>query len=278
MFGGFDPKDDKHEFLERRRGVSIGLAVGIYAAVIVGMMYMPKPEPVEEEPVEVQLAPQPEPEEEPPEDLEIEEEPEEEPPPPPPPNAKPRPQNSKPKPAPEVETPQEISDEELSESDEAKKDQAGDGYGTGDPNKSGTGTKPEAKPVAEEKPEPKPEKAPPKRDPTKPTTLTREDKPAKPDPGNRAPEYPKPMQSRGIEGQVVVKYEVDHKARLRKIKFIRVTNNATKASIQEKANDAMKKAVAKAMSTWKFLEPCRHPDGKPFTCVMRKSFPFKLKK
>ena len=68
MFGGFDPKDDKHEFLERKRGVSIGLAVGVYAAVIVGMMYMPKPEPVEEEPVEVQLAPQPEPEEEPPEE------------------------------------------------------------------------------------------------------------------------------------------------------------------------------------------------------------------
>lgn len=279
MFGGFDPKEQKHQYLERRRGVSLAAALAIYTGVIVGFQYLPEPKEEEEEPVEVELAPQPEPEEEPPEDLEIEEEPEpEEPPPPPPPNQKPRPKDQQPKPAPKVETPQEISDQELDESNEAKKDQAGGGWGSGEPKKTGTGTKPDAEKKPEPKPEPKAEKKPPKRDTNKPTTLTRDDKPAKLDPSNPQPRYPTPMQKRGIEGLVVVKLTIDKQARLRKLKFTRVTNNATKASDQEKANEVMKKEVAKALSRWKFLEPCRHPDGEAFTCVMTQRFPFKLKK
>ena len=278
MFGGFDPSEKKHEFLERKRGTAVVLSILIYGGSIVGFQFMPEPKPPEEEPVEVELAPQPEPEEEP-EDMEIEEEEEEpeEPPPPPPPNSKPQPKKAKP--APKVETPQEVTDTELDESEGAKKDQAGGGWGSGEQG-GGTGTKPKEEPKEAPKEAPKEEakKAPPKRDNKKPTTLTREDKPAKPDPGNPPPRYPKAMQKRGIEGKVIVKITIDQQARLRKIKFTSVTNNATKESDKEKANEVMKKEVAKALSRWKFLEPCRHPDGKAFTCVMRQSFPFRLKK
>ena len=277
MFGGFDPSDSKHEFLERRRGVSIVLAVAVYGGMVVGFMNLPEPKPVEEAPVPVELAPQPEPEEEEePEELEIEEEPEE-PPPPPPPTSKPQPRDQQPKPAPKVETPQEIDDRELDESTEAKPDQAGGGWGSVEPKRTGTGTKPDAEPKPEPKPEAKPE-APPKRDDKKPTTLTRDDKPARPDPGNKMPEYPSAMQKRGISGTVVIKIEIDPKARIRKIKFTKVENDATKDSDREKANELMKKVVAKAVARWKYLEPCRHPDGKAFTCVMTQRFPFKLKK
>ena len=270
MFGGFDPGARKHQFFDRYRGVAIAVVLVLYGVVYVlaSQMDFEAPEP-EEEIVPVELAPTPV-EEEPVEE-EIEEEPEEEPPAPPPPNAKPR--TGPKKPAPKLETPTELSEQELAESDAAADGQAGEGGG-------GTGpAKPAAeKPKAEPKPEPEKKKAPPKRDPKKPTTLTRADKPAKKAKGNPQPRYPSAMQKRGIEGLVIVKITVDPKGRLRKIKFIKVTNNATKESHVQKANEAMKKEVGRALSQWKFTEPCRHPDGQAFTCVMRERFPFKLKR
>ena len=148
----------------------------------------------------------------------------------------------------------------------------GGGGGTGPAKPAGDSVK------KEEKPEPPKKKAPPKRDPKKPTTLTRADKAAKKAAGNPQPKYPSAMQKRGIEGLVVVKMTIDQKARLRKLKFVKVTNNATKESHIAKANEVMKKEVGRALSKWKFTEPCRHPDGQAFTCVMRERFPFKLKR
>jgi hypothetical protein len=269
MFGGFDPRARKHEFFDRHRGPAIMVVLALYGAVYYASSQIElEPPEVEEKVVAVELAPSPV-EEEPVE--EIEEEPEE-PPAPPPPNA--RKSSGPKKPAPKLETPTDLSEQDLQESDAAADGQAGGGGG-------GTGpAKPGGEATEQEKtPEPLPKKkAPPKRDPKKPTTLTRADKPAKKAPGNPQPRYPSAMQKRGIEGLVVVKITIDQKARLRKLKFIKVTNNATKESHIAKANEVMKKEVGRALSKWKFTEPCRHPDGQAFTCVMRERFPFKLKR
>ncbi len=269
MFGGFDPGAPKHQFFDRHRGAAIVVVLALYGAVYyAGSQVEFEPPEVKEEVVAVELAASPV-EEEPVEELE-EEEPEE-PPAPPPPNAR---RSSGPKkPAPKLETPTDLSEQDLAESDAASDGQAGGGGGgTGPAKPAGDSVK------KEEKPEPPKKKAPPKRDPKKPTTLTRADKPAKKAAGNPQPKYPSAMQKRGIEGLVVVKMTIDQKGRLRKLKFVKVTNNATKESHIAKANEVMKKEVGRALSKWKFTEPCRHPDGQAFTCVMRERFPFKLKR
>lgn len=273
MFGGFDPQDRKHEFFARQRVPATILALLINAGLGAAMAYYGSlpPAPEKEEEVAVELAPEPKAEE--PEEMDIEEEPEPEEAPPPPPNSKPQPQN---KPAPKVETPTEVTDKQLEESEKAASNQAGDGSGSGT---SGQGTKTTpTDPTPEKEPEPEPEKAPPKRDDSKPTSLTRTDKPAKFEEPRAMPAYPPAMQSRGIEGEVVVKIHVYRDKTIRKLTFTKVENNADTDELKAKANEAMKKLVTKAISSWKVAEPCKHSDGTPFVCTMTQKFPFKLEK
>jgi hypothetical protein len=274
MFGGFDPQDRKHEFFARQRVPATILALLINAGLGAAMAYYGSlpPAPEKEEEVAVELAPEPKAEE--PEEMDIEEEPEPEEAPPPPPNSKPQPNN---KPAPKVETPTEVTDTELTESEKAASTQAGDGSGTGTSGQ-GTKTEPTKEPEKAPEPEPEPEKAPPKRDDSKPTSLTRTDKPAKFEEPRAMPAYPPAMQSRGIEGEVVVKIHVYRDKTIRKLTFTKVENNADTDELKTKANEAMKKLVTKAISSWKVAEPCKHSDGTAFVCTMTQKFPFKLEK
>ncbi len=283
MFGGFDPGERNNEFFENRRGQAIGLSIFAYL-LCVGLYFgiqaltPPKEEVVEEEVIDVLLAP--EPEEDKPEEPEEEPEPEEpEPEEPPPPTAPPPPPGVTPPPpsdeVPPVEDapPVDVSDKEIGK--DAPVGPQGSGYGTGEPGGKGDGTgdgegdKPEGTPTEEKKPPPKVVAS---------DVLTPNDTPAKPDPSNPSPEYPPPMQKRGIEGKVAVKYTVHQSGKLTKVAFTTVSNTATKPEEIEKANEAMKKAVQKAMAQWKFLEPCKRDGKKAFTCTMKKTFPFKLKK
>lgn len=184
----------------RRFGASLllaALAFGLVAGSLVVASAAVRSGPPEEELVQVEFAPPPEPEPEP------------EPPPPQPEPPPPEPERPEPRPRvqrDELVQPEEISDEELEESDDALVDDDGTGGpvdGFLDGTRGGTGTAPAPEP----EPEPEPPPPPPRpRGPVmRPENATGGDMI-----GGMPPiTYPPGARASGVQGMVIIKCAID---------------------------------------------------------------------
>jgi hypothetical protein len=273
LFRGFDTTR-RDSVIERRRGASILIALGIYfAAGGYGVyLHLQKVQSVdvllepELKDFVAEEAPEPEPEPE-----------EEAPPPPPEPQPKPA-ERPKPKPQPKL-VPDKAPEAPPPEADRARDDKA---YGTGEGG-AGAGKAPDKRPEPEKKSEPKKEpelKKEPKPkvekiDPTVPIDRPERSTPPKPDPGNATPDYPKDLRDQGVEGEIVIKLHIANDGAVKGMKVLRKTNNATGEEAQEAASKLFLKAVVAAVKSWKYT-PCMY-QGQAISVWIPVTIPFKLK-